>query len=969
MNPQFNHPIETTTEADLWDILDRIPGTEGRPAVELIYEWVRRCEGLIVLSQPSLRVAISAILAALRSESKLGPPRVYITDPHRGRLMLLFAELNKRALASEITLYHGSLVQFFRDLPLRADLICAGIGGLELNADGLRSSVAAGTAILSPTAASRPEDPANAQHLVELGILEEASLDAGGAVYRATNCCRGVGLVPRTQLRIALQGGLHERYFLSEASADAGHTSVADLTECLRREFSRECPAASGLGSWPYAVPDSGDLPLTLPSGKPWPKVSIVTPTRNQGRYLEETILSVLHQNYPNLEYVIVDGASTDETPSILERYRSRLSLVISEPDNGQSHAINKGMAKTTGDILTWLNSDDMLAPGALAAVALAFDVENADMIAGICRLYRDGRLESQHLTSCADGPLPLEDLLDLDRGWNAGQFFVQPEVMFTRNMWLRAGGYVDQRLFYSMDYDLWLRFAHAGACLHVIGRPVSWFRIHVDQKTHALSNVLLEQISCRDAFVKQNGITVKPALPLAPWRQKLRITLLNDHGGAYGAGIAHIRLGRSLASAGHDISMVAILASPADAAGPLKYTLESVLDRVSATRPDLVIVGNLHGARADPMILHLLAERFPTLVVLHDFWLLTGRCAYTADCEKYLSGCDQTCPTPNEYPALPPGQIEDAWRKKRQLLSAKRRPMLLANSEWTAEFARRAVAAAAFPSGRAPSVEAFRLSFPLDVFRPRDQKACREHFGLPENRFVILLPASLDEARKGARTLLDALARLELPNLLVVTIGWPSSDLPRNIEVLQLGYISDPHKVAMLNSAVDVVVAPSSAETFGQIYIEAIACGTPVVGYPLAAVPEAILDGVTGLLALDSNPASLAAAVHYLYTHPGVRKDLSKWGRLHVENEWSELSAYRHFFCALHRLGLAKSLDLRRKIDFLVSPPPLPLSQHVSEKASGWRPCQGFAAYGHFPLDVRSGGPCRDLRKLGGFL
>ena len=95
-----------------------------------------------------------------------------------------------------------------------------------------------------------------------------------------------------------------------------------------------------------------------------------------------------------------------------------------------------------------------------------------------------DGKLIGQHLTACEDGPLPLNDILDLDGGWNAGQFFYQPEVMFTRSLWLRAGGYVDETMYFSMDYDLWARFADAGARLHVIGRPVAWFRLH-EEKDH----------------------------------------------------------------------------------------------------------------------------------------------------------------------------------------------------------------------------------------------------------------------------------------------------------------------------------------------------------------------------------------------------------------------------------------------------------------------------------------------------
>ncbi len=157
---------------------------------------------------------------------------------------------------------------------------------------------------------------------------------------------------------------------------------------------------------WPYAPSRlATPLPATLPGGKPWPKISVVTASYNQGRYIEETILSVANQKYPNVEHIIIDGGSTDETVSILERHRHRLAYCVSEKDRGQSHAITKGMAVATGDIVTWLNSDDMFAPGALAAAAMAFHTSGADMVAGICQLHRDGVICAQHLTSCADGP------------------------------------------------------------------------------------------------------------------------------------------------------------------------------------------------------------------------------------------------------------------------------------------------------------------------------------------------------------------------------------------------------------------------------------------------------------------------------------------------------------------------------------------------------------------------------------
>ncbi len=847
-------------------------------------------------------------------------------------------------LAGEVTLYHGSLAQFFRDLPICADLVCLNFADLGSLAGEFRSVVKAGATILSLNGTEQTA----ANDLIETGILGFETVGPGGAVYRATQRCHGKSFVPRAALRTALRTRLHERYFLSKIAENLSHTPVADLTEDIRREFSREFPAASGSGAWPYVAPESAGLPLTLPGGKPWPKISIVTATRNQGQYIEETILSVLNQGYPNVEHIVIDGASTDETPSILERYRDKLALVISEPDDGQSNAINKGMSKATGEILTWLNSDDMLAPGALAAAALAFDLSHADMIAGVCLLYQDGRLLAQHLTACADGPLPLDNLLDLDHGWNAGQFFHQPEVMFTRDLWLRAGGYLDEQLYFSMDYELWLRFARAGALLHVIGRPLAWFRVHPEQKTFAMSSFLPELTACRDNFVRENGMAARPAPLGASGRERLRITLLNDHGGFYGAGIAHVRLARAMARAGHDITVVSILDGPSHRSEFPGHTSKSVLDRVSASSPDLVIVGNLHNANADPLLLQPLSEKFPTLLVMHDFWILTGRCGYTAACEKYLTGCDDHCPTPNEYPALPPAEIAEAWLKKRLMLGAENRPALLANSEWTAAFARQALAGGPDSIRTSPSIEVFRLSFPLDVFRPRNRRDCREQLGLPLDRFIVLLPASLDDPRKGARALLNALARLELPGLLVVTTGWRAANPECPVEVMQLGYISDPHKVALLNSAADVVVAPSSAETFGQIFIEAIACGTPVAGYPVAAVPEAIREGVTGVLAADDNPLSLAAATHHLYAHPELRQDLARWGRMYVENEWSEFSAYRSLFLAFYSLGLDKKLNLRRTIGFLPHLPAIPPLEIVGQNSPRWQPRRGFSDVEH---------------------
>ena len=138
-----------------------------------------------------------------------------------------------------------------------------------------------------------------------------------------------------------------------------------------------------GKTGWPWTV-DSDPLPDLMPDGSAWPKISVVTPSYNQAQFIEETIRSVLLQGYPNLEFIIIDGGSTDNTLNIIKKYEPWISYWVSEPDRGQSHAINKGIAKATGKIFFWLNSDDLVLPGACERVAKNFmDNPKTKMVIG----------------------------------------------------------------------------------------------------------------------------------------------------------------------------------------------------------------------------------------------------------------------------------------------------------------------------------------------------------------------------------------------------------------------------------------------------------------------------------------------------------------------------------------------------------------------------------------------------------
>jgi glycosyltransferase involved in cell wall biosynthesis len=221
------------------------------------------------------------------------------------------------------------------------------------------------------------------------------------------------------------------------------------------------------------------------------PKISVVTVSFNQAAYLEVAIRSVLDQDYPELEYIIVDGESIDGSIEIIERYRQRCAAVVIEPDRGQSDALNKGFARATGELLTWLCSDDLLEPGSLRQIARAWRQHQTDLVVGGC--LRIGKTRERVLARhrCA---LPRErtlrlDSLDLLRvmgSWQRGHYFYQPEVFFSRRIWEAAGGYLKPHLHYGMDYDLWVRMALAGATIRHIPPMLACSRVHAGQKTQA---------------------------------------------------------------------------------------------------------------------------------------------------------------------------------------------------------------------------------------------------------------------------------------------------------------------------------------------------------------------------------------------------------------------------------------------------------------------------------------------------
>jgi hypothetical protein len=216
------------------------------------------------------------------------------------------------------------------------------------------------------------------------------------------------------------------------------------------------------------------------------PSISIVTPSFNQAPFLEAAIRSVLDQNYTPLEYVVMDGGSTDGSVEILERYSSRLTAWTSEPDEGQYEAVGKGIARTKGEILGWINSDDAYLPGSLSMVGEIFArFPQIEWVTTLCPIHWDERgrpVRADHvrgfnrLSFLAGEYLPTPGAFSLGR-------IQQESTFWRRSLWERAGGRIDPEFPLAGDFALWAQF-YQHAELVGVAAPLGGFRIHSGQKT-----------------------------------------------------------------------------------------------------------------------------------------------------------------------------------------------------------------------------------------------------------------------------------------------------------------------------------------------------------------------------------------------------------------------------------------------------------------------------------------------------
>ena len=217
-----------------------------------------------------------------------------------------------------------------------------------------------------------------------------------------------------------------------------------------------------------------------------WPKISIVTPSYNQGAFLEQTIVSVLGQLYPRLEYIVVDGGSTDDSVEIIKKYESQLAYWVSEPDQGQAHAINKGFKRASGEIMAWINSDDFYFPGAFDFAASQLDPKNAALLFGNCfHFAQDGSViygsdvRSEHEK----------------RDIRFADYVIQPSAFWTREAWSKTGE-LDESLHFGFDWEWFIRAKQAGVGFKPEQTYLSAYRLHGDQKTGAGGDKRLRELA-----------------------------------------------------------------------------------------------------------------------------------------------------------------------------------------------------------------------------------------------------------------------------------------------------------------------------------------------------------------------------------------------------------------------------------------------------------------------------------------
>jgi len=383
------------------------------------------------------------------------------------------------------------------------------------------------------------------------------------------------------------------------------------------------------------------------------------------------------------------------------------------------------------------------------------------------------------------------------------------------------------------------------------------------------------------------------------------RVLFLNDVGFQYGAGVAQARQVEAFLALGIEVGVLAwasgnialadVATRPIDPdlwlglreinalEGDSKLSdaavVAGLLMEVARFGPAIVIVGNLHAARWPFSLLPALRGiGCRVITFVHDAYLYTGRCAYPGTCRLYLTGCNETCPTADQYPKLAPSLIADAWQARRDIFGGALGIEIVANSHWSKKMFLTALPAC-------QQVEAIHLGADELVFRPGDKLTARQHLGLPADKPVVLCAAvNFQEPRKGCHQLRDIIAALR-NEITFAAFGHNTNEIPG---LTGLGYHLQAHKLAEIYQAADLFLSTATEEAFGQTIMEAQLCGVPALAFHTGGVGEIICSEITGKLIRNGDTAEAIATIRATLADDRFLETARPWSRQYAVSRFS---------------------------------------------------------------------------------
>ena len=611
-------------------------------------------------------------------------------------------------------------------------------------------------------------------------------------------------------------------------------------------------------------------------------RFTLVIPIYNSGSFLEKTIRSIQFSNLENVEIIVSDGGSTDNTHEILDHYKELFNLIISEPDKGQSDAINKGFSRSTGELLGWLNGDDLLLPYALDFVRSQYlDLQKPNfMIGDAYMVEKDLSLISHKQYS--EEKIQFNNLLD----WSTNHL-VQPSVFFTKLAWSEVGP-LDINDHYAMDADLFLGLARKYGARHLKHPGLSYSVYHEECKTRgkqAESITQLALIQCKHGGFKEAKKSLdylvqihnefKEAASLSVKSIQSIFDLKIGIFSTFTSGGAAIAASRSLSSlqrnnfAAQSYSLFNPTPTDSHKVVRSNSSAESLKDLQSLWyNNNIKPIIEDHNCKARELfsistsladINHLLklSKRFdvlhfhwvsglvdsnfldklpadkPIIWTLHDMHPFTGGCHYSEGCAKYSQDCSQ-CHLLDYSSSIAHEQLILKAKSLQRLTNVQ----VIVPSLWLKNLAEQSIVFSGKTIHHIPNI------MPTDIFVPYDRVVSRVRLGLPTDKKLLLFGSdNIKNPRKGG-DILQKVANLlsndfEFDDIEIVFFGNGKLEIPFHSH--SFGHIEDPTKLAMIYSACDAFIFPSREDNAPMSVVESMLCGTPVIASTVGNVLELI--------------------------------------------------------------------------------------------------------------------------------